>query len=43
MEAVRLITLRENVDYVNLSDLAPDTIEELPQMALISSFRKHTA
>jgi heterodisulfide reductase subunit C len=43
MEAVRLLTLRENIDYVKLSDLSKDDIEELPQIALISSFRKHTA
>jgi heterodisulfide reductase subunit C len=43
MEAVRLLSLRDNLDYVNLSDIPPETIEELPQMALISSFRKHTA
>ena len=43
MEAIRLLSLRENADYVKLSELPKETIEELPQMALISSFRKHTA
>ncbi len=43
MEAVRLLSLRENVDYVNIPDISKETIEELPQIALISSFRKHTA
>ncbi len=43
MEAIRLLRLRENIDYVNLSDIPKETIEELPQIALISSFRKHTA
>jgi heterodisulfide reductase subunit C len=43
MEAIRLITLRENIDHVRLSELSKETIAELPQMALISSFRKHTA
>jgi heterodisulfide reductase subunit C len=43
MEAIRLLRLRENTDYVNPCDLPEETIEELPQMALISSFRKHTA
>jgi heterodisulfide reductase subunit C len=43
MEAIRLLRLRENVDYVNPCELPEETIEELPQMALISSFRKHTA
>ncbi|HET6478072.1 MAG TPA: hypothetical protein VFF92_03230, partial [Dehalococcoidales bacterium] len=43
MEAIRLITLRKNVDYVGVSDIPRDTIGELPQIALVSSFRKHTA
>lgn len=43
MEAIRLLTLRENIDYVKLSDIPKDDIEELPQIALISSFRKHTS
>jgi len=43
MEAVRLLSLRANIDYVKLSELPRDTIAELPQIALISSFRKHTA
>lgn len=42
MEAVRLLTLRENIDYVKPNELPRETIEQLPQMALISSFRKHT-
>ena len=43
MEAIRLLKLRENIDYVKLSDIDKEIIEELPQIALISSFRKHTA
>ena len=43
MEAIRLLKLRENIDYVDLSEIPEETIEELPQIALISSFRKHTA
>ena len=44
MEAVRLLSLRrENIDYVKISDISKETIAELPQIALISSFRKHTA
>jgi len=43
MEAIRLITLRKNVDYVEASDIPRDTIGELPQIALVSGFRKHTA
>jgi heterodisulfide reductase subunit C len=43
MEALRLITLRKNIDYVQLSKISPDNLAEFPQIALISSFRKHTA
>jgi len=43
MEAIRLITLRKNIDYVGASGISKDTISELPQIALVSSFRKHTA
>ena len=43
MEAIRLLKLRDNVDYIKLNELSQETIEELPQIALISSFRKHTA
>lgn len=43
MEAVRLLSLRDNVDYVHPSEISKELIEELPPIALISSFRKHTA
>jgi heterodisulfide reductase subunit C len=43
MEALRLITLRKNTDYVEPSKIEGDTIVELPQIALVSSFRKFTA
>ncbi len=43
MEAIRLVTLRKNVDYVDASDIPKDKIGELPQIALVSGFRKHTA
>ena len=43
MEAVRLITLRRNVDYIQASDVSSDTLSELPQIALVGGFRKHTA
>ncbi len=42
MEAIRLLTLRENIDYVNPRALPKESIASLPQIALISSFRKHT-
>jgi len=43
MEAVRCITLRQNINHVEPSRLAIETLSELPQVALVSSFRKHTA
>jgi heterodisulfide reductase subunit C2 len=43
MEAIRLITLRKNVDYIVVPKISADTIKVLPQIALVSSFRKHTA
>ena len=42
MEALRLITLRKNIDFVEPSDIPPETIAELPQIALVSGFRKLT-
>ena len=43
MEAIRLVTLRKNVDYVGAESIPEDTAGELPQIALVSGFRKHTA
>jgi heterodisulfide reductase subunit C len=43
MEALRLISLRKNIDYVRPAETLPDALAELPQIALVSSFRKHTA
>lgn len=43
MEALRLITLRKNKDFVELSGIPPETIAELPQIALVSGFRKLTS
>ncbi len=43
MEAVRLVTLRRNVDYIQAADIPTDILSELPQIALVGSFRKHTA
>ena len=42
MEAIRLLSLRENIDYLNPRELSEEDIEKLPPIALISSFRKHT-
>ncbi|MFC2071034.1 4Fe-4S dicluster domain-containing protein [Chloroflexota bacterium] len=43
MEALRLITLRKNEDFVELSSIPPETIAEMPQIALVSGFRKLTS
>jgi heterodisulfide reductase subunit C len=42
-EAVRLLTLRKNEDFIKLRDIPKNTLEEAPQIALVSSFRKLTA
>lgn len=44
MEALRQLNLRKsNVDYVNPSELSRETVEELPQIAMVSCFRKLTS
>ncbi len=43
MEALRQIQLRQNIDYVEPLKLSKKEIVELPQIALVSSFRKSTA
>ena len=42
-EAVRLLTLRQNEDFIKLKELADETIEGAPQIAMVSAFRKLTA
>lgn len=43
MEALRLIALRKNVDHTQIQNIPADDLAELPQQALVSNFRKHTA
>ncbi len=43
MEAIRQIKLRQNENYVEPNDLPPEVIQEVPQIALVSCFRKHTS
>jgi len=43
MEALRLLTLRENTDHINVSEIPKETVAELPQLALVGGFRKLTA
>ena len=42
MEALRQLSLRKNVDHVSPSELDRDDIAGLPQIALVSGFRKFT-
>lgn len=43
MEAIRLLTLRTNTNKVEPSKLSPETVRELPQIAMVSCFRKLTS
>jgi heterodisulfide reductase subunit C len=42
MEAIRLLTLRKNVDRVRPEDIPPQERGELPQIAMVSGLRKLT-
>ena len=43
MEALRLLTLRKNINYVEIEKLSKDDLDELPPIALVSNFRKMTS
>jgi len=43
MEALRQIKLRENVDHVELSNLQPEEVVDLPQIAMVAGMRKFTS
>ena len=43
MEALRLLTLRKNINFIEPSKIDPETVAELPQIALVSGFRKLTS
>ena len=42
MEAIRLLTLRKNVDHVRPEDIPPEERCDLPQIAMVSGLRKFT-
>jgi hypothetical protein len=42
MEAIRLLTLRKNIDHVRPEDISPQERCELPQIAMVSGLRKFT-
>ncbi|NLI82140.1 MAG: 4Fe-4S dicluster domain-containing protein [Deltaproteobacteria bacterium] len=43
MEAIRLLTLRKNENMVEPSKLPGETVKEMPQIAMVSCFRKLTS
>jgi heterodisulfide reductase subunit C len=43
MEAIRLLTLRKNVNMYEPSKLDAETVRDLPQIAMVSCFRKLTS
>ena len=43
MEAIRQVKLRENVDHVAPESIKPEVIEDAPQIAMVSCFRKLTS
>lgn len=43
MEALRLLTLRKNVDYIKIENIPRNELGELPPIALVSNFRKLTS
>lgn len=43
MEAIRAQSLRANEDFVKLNEIPVEELKDLPQIAMVSSFRKHTA
>ncbi len=43
MEAVRLLKLRQNINEIEPSNLQPEEIIDLPQIAMVSGFRKLTS
>jgi heterodisulfide reductase subunit C len=41
-EAIRLLTLRKNIDHIRPEDISPQERCELPQIAMVSGLRKFT-
>jgi len=42
MEALRQVVLRKNVNQIEPSNLQPEEVIDLPQIAMVSGFRKLT-
>ncbi len=43
MEALRLLTLRKDVNHIEVKELTQEELDELPPIALVSNFRKMTS
>ena len=43
MEALRQITLRKNINFIEPSKMSAETIKEAPQIAMVAGFRKMTS
>ena len=43
MEALRLLSLRKDKNYIEPSEMPKETIKECPQIAMVASFRKLTS
>ena len=43
MEALRLMILRKNINYIEPSDIAVEAFHKYPQIALVAAFRKSTS
>lgn len=43
MEAIRQLTLRKNVNHVEPNQIPREVLRDMPQIALVSCFRKHTS
>ncbi len=43
MEALRLLTLRKNINLLELDELDDEAIRDMPQIALVAALRKLTA
>lgn len=43
MEAIRQLSLRKNINYIEPSQIPEEILADLPQIALVSCFRKHTS
>jgi len=41
MEALRQVALRKGLAKLDLNDLPPDLLEEVPQLAIVGGFRKY--